>query len=59
MQLNILANLESMNAELIKQGISEYDRTIKLNTMAKEQTETLLNNAIAQKQLDHLSDIKQ
>lgn len=59
MQLNILANLESMNAELIKQGISEYDRSIKLNTMAKEQTETLLNNAIAQKQLDHLSDIKQ
>ncbi len=40
-QLIVLANLESMNAELIKQGLSRADRAITLNVMAMEQLERL------------------
>lgn len=36
-QLLILANLESFNAQLIREGISDEDRTLKLIDMAKSQ----------------------
>ncbi len=36
-QLIVLVNLESMNAELIKQGLSQSDRALRLNKMAIEQ----------------------
>ena len=40
-QLIVLVNLESMNAELIKLGLSRSDRAIRLNKMAIEQLNTL------------------
>lgn len=43
-QLIVLSNLESMNAELIKQGIPQSDRLKRLNTMAIEQLTTLIGN---------------
>ncbi|WP_125764777.1 KilA-N domain-containing protein [Companilactobacillus hulinensis] len=45
-QLTVLANLESMNAELIKDGMNAQERTKKLNLMAREQMETLIKNKI-------------
>ena len=44
-QLIVLSNLESMNAELIKQGIPQSDRLKRLNTMAIEQLTTLIGNS--------------
>lgn len=44
-QLIVLSNLESMNAELIKQGVSQSDRLKRLNTMAIEQLTTLIGNS--------------
>lgn len=35
-QLTVLTNLESMNAELLKAGVGEEERTQKLNKMARE-----------------------
>ena len=43
-QLIVLSNLESMNAELIKQGLSQSERLLRLNRMAIEQLTSLLNN---------------
>lgn len=43
-QLIVLVNLESMNAELIKLGLSQPDRAIRLNKMAIEQLTTLENH---------------
>ena len=43
-QLIVLSNLESMNAELIKLGLTRADRAIRLNKMAKEQLEVLIEN---------------
>ncbi len=43
-QLIVLANLESMNAELIKRGIPQAERAIALNIMAMEQLERLEGN---------------
>lgn len=48
-QLIVLVNLESMNAELIKNSLSASDRLIYLNTMAIEQMQSLLNNAAVQR----------
>ena len=42
--LVILSNLENINAELIKMGISQRDRLIKLNSVAKEQMNIFINN---------------
>ena len=39
--LNILSNLESLNATLIKRGISKKDRFIILSETAKDQSELL------------------
>ena len=43
-QLIVLSNLESMNAELIKQGLSQSERLLRLNKMAIEQLTSLLGN---------------
>ncbi len=44
-QLIVLSNLESMNAELIKEGVSQRERLCKLNKMAIEQLTSLLGNS--------------
>lgn len=41
-QLVVLSNMESMNAELIKSGLSENERLKKLNKLAIEQMKVLL-----------------
>ncbi len=46
-QLIVLSNIESMNAELIKQGVEQTQRLIILNKMANEQMSSLLNSATA------------
>ena len=43
-QLIVLTNLESYNAELIKEGVSQEERLRKLNLTAKMQMRSLLNN---------------
>lgn len=43
-QLLVLVNIESMNAELIKSGVSEQQRTQILNTMATQQLATFSKN---------------
>lgn len=44
LHLVILNNLENINAELIEIGMSQSERLIKLNKMAKRQMELLKNN---------------
>lgn len=44
LHLVILNNLENINAELIKMNISQSDRLVKLNNIAKKQIELLKNN---------------
>lgn len=43
-QLIVLSNMESMNAELIKLGISKCERVVRLNKMAIEQLSALMND---------------
>ena len=43
-QLIILNNLENTNSELIKLGVSQTERLIKLNNSARRQIELLKNN---------------
>ena len=43
-QLIVLINLESMNAELIKMGLSQNERVVRLNKMAIEQMSLLLRD---------------
>ena len=50
-QLIVLSNLESMNAELIKQEIPQKERLVALNKMAIEQMTSILGSA-AIKQLE-------
>lgn len=45
-QLLVLANLESMNAELIHMNIPQQERLIKLNEMAIRQLQVLTNNLL-------------
>lgn len=40
----ILSNLENINAELIEMGLSQSERLIRLNDMAKKQMELLRKN---------------
>jgi KilA-N domain len=42
-QLLVLANLENLNAEFIRQGLSQNDRLIRLNEIAIHQMQLLLN----------------
>ncbi len=44
-QLVVLANLEGINAELIRQGLSQPNRLIQLNQIAIIQMRSLLNNS--------------
>lgn len=44
-QLVVLTNLESFNAEFIKQGLSQRERLIKLNQIAISQMKSLLDNS--------------
>ncbi len=44
LHLIILSNLENINAELIKMGITQYERLVRLNDIAKKQMEILRNN---------------
>lgn len=44
-QLIALSNMESLNAEVIKRGISREDRLVELNQTAKEQMHSLINSA--------------
>ena len=44
LQLVILSNIENINSELIKQGISQKQRLERLNEIAKRQGEILQNN---------------
>ncbi len=53
-QLIVLTNLESMNAELIKQNVSPEERLIKLNKIAIEQ----LNILIKSEGIKELKEIK-
>jgi len=48
-QLVVLSNMESMNAVLIHQGLSQLERLIELNKMAISQMKSLLNNNKIQK----------
>jgi len=48
-QLVVLANLEGMNAELIRQSLSQPDRLIKLNQIAIVQMRSLLDNSSIRK----------
>ena len=43
-QLVVLSNLESINAMLIHQGISQHERLIQLNQMAITQMKSLINH---------------
>ncbi len=54
-QLIVLVNMESMNAELIKQGLSQKDRLAYLNGMAIEQMTSLVNSAAAKRLNDTIS----
>lgn len=51
-QLLVLNNLQSLNAEMIKQGLSQSNRLTELNRIAKEQLEVLYKNN--QKAMDNL-----
>jgi hypothetical protein len=48
-QLVCLANLESLNAEFIKMGITQKERLLKLNKTAISQMESLLENSSVKK----------
>ena len=48
-QLVVMANLESMNAELIKQGIDKRHRLSILTKMAAEQLESLDKHRVEQR----------
>ena len=56
-QLIILSNMESMNAELIKQNISQQQRLVILNKMAVDQMKSLINNSSIKK-LESNTEIK-
>jgi len=48
-QLLVLANIESMNAEFIRMGLSQKERLKKLNAIAISQLQTLVGNASIKK----------
>jgi len=52
-QLIILSNLESINAEFIKQGFSQEERLLKLNKIAIEQANSLLKTNTVNKLKPH------
>jgi len=50
-QLVVLSNMESINALLVRQGLSQGERLIQLNTVAITQMKSLLGNQNLKKQL--------
>jgi hypothetical protein len=48
-QLIVLSNMESMNAELIKQGLEQKQRLVILNKMAIEQMTSILGSSAIKK----------
>ncbi len=44
-QLVVLTNLESINAVLIRQGLPQTERLLKLNEIAINQMKSLLNSS--------------
>lgn len=44
LQLVVLSNLENINAELIKNGISQEQRLVRLNNIARTQIDLLKRN---------------
>jgi hypothetical protein len=50
-QLVVLSNMESVNALLIRQGLSQGERLVHLNTVAITQMKSLLKNQNLTKQL--------
>lgn len=48
-QLLVLANLEVLNSSFIKDGLNKRERLIKLNSLAREQLLSLLNNKTVKK----------
>ena len=50
-QLLVLANLESHNAQFIKEGVSQDQRLIKLNEIAIYQMQILIKQAVSQRLL--------
>jgi len=48
-QLVVLANLEGINAELIRQGLSQPDRIVQLNQIAISQMQSLLGSSSVKK----------
>ena len=52
-QLIVLANLESINAELIRQGIPQSERLLRLNASAKQMMQSLVE-IIALTNLEHM-----
>lgn len=48
-QLVCLANLESLNAEFIRQGLSQPERLMRLNQIAIVQMQSLLGNPTVKK----------
>ena len=50
-QLVCLANLETLNAEFMKMGMSQSDRLLKLNEIAISQMKSLLANNTVKKLL--------
>ena len=56
-QLIVLSNMESLNAEMIKQGINRDNRLVELNRVAKEQMISLSKSAGA-KRLEERNDSK-
>ena len=48
-QLIVLSNMESVNAELIKQNIPQANRLVMLNSMAISQMKSLINNPAIKK----------
>ena len=48
-QLIILSNMESINAELIRQGLPQSERLLTLNNTAIHQMRSLLGNTIVLK----------
>lgn len=49
LHLVVLANLEGINAELIRQGLSQSERLVQLNQIAIVQIRSLIRNASLKK----------
>ncbi len=53
-QLLVLANIEAMNAEFIRMGLTQSERLIKLNEVAILQIKSLATNSHAKKLLNNV-----